>query len=109
MADRHRRQWHARSVGGVDQREAHRQLVRGRRGEAAVGREDRRGARQRGRDHAASHHRDWVSPVLEGDGDAEVAAAAAERPEQVQVGVRTGLQHLSAMSSFLSSPAHALP
>ena len=46
------------------------------------------GRLDRMRDQTARHHRQRVQPVLERGGDAEVAAAAAQRPEEI--GMRLG-------------------
>ena len=61
------------------------QIVRGVRDGVAIEAQQPRGRVDRVRDQPARHHAERVQPVGERGGDPEVAAAAAQRPEQVRV------------------------
>ena len=63
------------------------QVVRGRRDRVAVEAEHLAGRVDRMGDQAAGDHLQRMERVLERGRDTEVAAAAAERPEQVGIGL----------------------
>ena len=81
--------------GACSERGAHGQLVGERRGELPVERERRRRVRQRVQHRPGQHLADRVEAVFERGHDPEVAAAAAEGPEQVGVLVVAGGQDIS--------------
>src|SRR5215218_2194517 len=68
------------------------QLVWGRAGNIAIDAEDLLGPRQRIDQQAAQYRADLMEPILEGGCDAEIAAAAAQSPEEVGILVRIGPQ-----------------
>ena len=84
-----------RRVRVGEQAHVHGQLVGGRLGEVAVEAERLAGPADGMGDHPAVHRGHRVSLVLETGGDAEVAAAAAQGPEQVRVVLGAGHDDLA--------------
>ena len=90
-----RGQLHARSVGGVHERGEHGQVVGAVRDGVAVEAEELGRGVDRVGDQAARDHLQRMQAVREGGRDAEVAAAAAQRPEEVGVGRLGHVEHLA--------------
>ena len=84
-----------RCVRAGEHAHVHGQLVRGLPGQVAVEAERLAGAAHGMGDHAAIDRGDRVGLVLEGGSDAEVAAAAAQGPEQVLVVLGAGRDDLA--------------
>ena len=95
MTAHHRGQLRAGAVRRVDQPGEHRMLVRQRGREIAVEAQHLPGALERVRHEAAGDRgADRIEPVLERGCHAEIAAAAADGPEQVRMLLSAGLRLL---------------
>ncbi len=91
MADDHRREPGPRAVGREDERGEHLQLVRRVGDRVPVEAQQVPGGVDRVGDQPARDHPERVQPVRQRRGDPEVPATAAQRPEQVGIGL---LAHL---------------
>ena len=91
----HRGQLHPRPVRGVDECGEHGEIVGAVRDRVAIEAEQIARRLDRVGDQAARDHLQRVQAVREGRRDAEVAAAAAQRPEEVRVGRLGHFAHLA--------------